>query len=51
MLGLSQQQLAELIGVTYQQVHKYEKSINRMAAGRLYEVAQTLGVGVRLLLP
>jgi transcriptional regulator with XRE-family HTH domain len=38
------QQLAELIGVTYQQAHKYEKDINRVAAGRLYEVARVLGV-------
>ena len=35
MLGLTQQQMAELIGVTYQQAHKYEKGINRIAAGRL----------------
>jgi len=46
MLGLTQQQLAELIGVTYQQAHKYEKGINRMAAGRLYKIAQVLGVDV-----
>jgi transcriptional regulator with XRE-family HTH domain len=46
MLGLTQQQLAELIGVTYQQAHKYEKGINRMAASRLYKVAQVLGVDV-----
>lgn len=46
MLGLTQQQLAELIGVTYQQAHKYEKGINRMAAGRLYKVAQVLGTEV-----
>jgi transcriptional regulator with XRE-family HTH domain len=46
MLGLTQHQLAELIGVTYQQAHKYEKGINRVAAGRLYYVAQALGVEV-----
>ena len=46
MLGLAQQQLAELIGVTYQQAHKYEKGINRVAAGRLYHIAQALGVEV-----
>jgi transcriptional regulator with XRE-family HTH domain len=46
MLGLSQQQLAELIGVTYQQAHKYEAGANRISAGRLYEIAQALGVGV-----
>jgi transcriptional regulator with XRE-family HTH domain len=46
MLGLTQQQMAELIGVTYQQAHKYEKGINRIAAGRLYGLAQALGVEV-----
>jgi transcriptional regulator with XRE-family HTH domain len=46
MLGLTQQQMAELIGVTYQQAHKYEKGINRVAAGRLYSIAQALGVEV-----
>jgi transcriptional regulator with XRE-family HTH domain len=46
MLGLTQHQLAELIGVKYQQAHKYEKGINRVAAGRLYYVAQALGVEV-----
>ena len=46
MLGLTQQQMAVLIGVTYQQAHKYEKGINRVAAGRLYSIAQALGVEV-----
>jgi transcriptional regulator with XRE-family HTH domain len=46
MLGLTQQQMADLIGVTYQQAHKYEKGINRIAAGRLYDVARALGVEV-----
>jgi len=46
MLGLSQQQMADLIGVTYQQAHKYERGINRISAGRLYEIAQVLGVPV-----
>src|ERR1700720_3252708 len=44
MLGLTQQQLADLIGVTYQQAHKYERGINRVSAGRLFEVAQVLSV-------
>jgi transcriptional regulator with XRE-family HTH domain len=47
MLGLTQQQLAELIWVAYQQAHKYERGTNRMAAGRLYKAAQLLGVEVR----
>ncbi|WP_120497840.1 helix-turn-helix domain-containing protein [Kiloniella sp. EL199] len=46
MLGLTQQQLADLIGVTYQQAHKYERGINRVSAGRLFEISQVLGVGV-----
>ena len=46
MLGLTQQQMAELIGVTYQQAHKYEKGINRIAGGRLFQIAQALGVDV-----
>jgi transcriptional regulator with XRE-family HTH domain len=46
MLGLTQQQMAELIGVTYQQAHKYEKGINRIAAGRLYAIGQALGIDV-----
>ena len=45
-LGLTQQQMAGLIGVTYQQAHKYEKGINRVAAGRLYHIARALGVEV-----
>lgn len=46
MLGLSQQQMADLIGVTYQQAHKYERGINRISAGRLFEISQVLGVPV-----
>ncbi|QXM25786.1 helix-turn-helix domain-containing protein [Elioraea tepida] len=46
MLGLSQQELAEAIGVTYQQAHKYERGLNRIAAGRLYEIAHALGVPI-----
>ena len=46
MLGLTQHQMAELIGVTYQQAYKYEKGINRVAAGRVYQIAQALGVEV-----
>ena len=46
MLGVTQQQLAELIGVTYQQVHKYERGINRVPARQLHSIAQALGVEV-----
>src|SRR5438105_7561089 len=46
MLGLTQQQLAEMIGVTYQQAHKYERGINRISAGRLYEITRVLNVPI-----
>jgi len=46
MLGLTQQQLAEMIGVTYQQAHKYERGINRVSAGRLYEIARALNAPI-----
>lgn len=46
MMGLSQQQLARMIGVTYQQAHKYERGLNRISAGRLFEIAQVLDVTV-----
>jgi len=46
MLGLTQQQLAEMIGVTYQQTHKYERAINRVSAGRLFEIARVLSAPI-----
>ena len=45
-LGLTQGELAARLGLTYQQVHKYEAGANRMTAGRLHAVAEALGVGV-----
>jgi transcriptional regulator with XRE-family HTH domain len=44
--GLTQQALADLIGVTYQQAHKYENGVNRISAGRLYMIARVLGVEI-----
>ena len=46
MLGFGQQKMADLIGVTYQQAHKYERGINRISAGRLYEIGKVFGVPV-----
>ena len=46
MLGLSQLQTAEMVGVTYQQAFKYEKGINRLSAGRLLAFAQALDVDI-----
>ena len=43
-LGLTQHQVAELIGITSQQARKYETGVNRISVGRLYQVAQALGV-------
>jgi transcriptional regulator with XRE-family HTH domain len=40
--GLSRQQLAEVIGVTHQQLQKYEKGTNRISAGRLVLIAKAL---------
>jgi transcriptional regulator with XRE-family HTH domain len=45
-LGLSQAKLAERLGVTFQQVQKYERGANRICAGRLLEIAGILGVTV-----
>ncbi len=42
-LGLTQEALAALLGVTFQQVQKYEAGHSRMSAGRLLEIAQALG--------
>jgi transcriptional regulator with XRE-family HTH domain len=46
MLGLTLRQLAEPLGITYQQLAKYERGVDRLPAGRLPQVAQALGVGV-----
>lgn len=45
-LGLSQTELASQIGVTFQQVQKYEKGVNRIGAGRLQRIAGALQVPV-----
>ena len=44
--GLSQTALANQLGVTFQQVQKYEKGVNRVGAGRLTRIAEVLGVPV-----
>jgi transcriptional regulator with XRE-family HTH domain len=46
MLGLSQEKLGEAIGLTFQQVQKYERGANRIGASRLHELSQVLGVPV-----
>jgi transcriptional regulator with XRE-family HTH domain len=44
--GMSQTELGSLLGVTFQQVQKYEKGVNRVGAGRLVRVAEALDVPV-----
>ncbi len=44
--GLSQTQLGVQLGVSFQQVQKYEKGVNRIGGGRLYKIARVLGVKV-----
>ena len=46
LLQMSQKQMAERLGVTFQQVQKYEKGVNRIGAGRLYAIAKILGVDI-----
>ncbi|ESR25874.1 helix-turn-helix domain-containing protein [Lutibaculum baratangense] len=46
LMGISQEKLAEHLGITFQQVQKYEKGTNRISASKLWEAAQVLGVPV-----
>ena len=46
LMGMSQERLGELLGLTFQQVQKYEKGVNRIGAGRLFEIATILGVPI-----
>jgi transcriptional regulator with XRE-family HTH domain len=47
LLGMSQEKLGEHLGLTFQQVQKYEKGVNRIGASRLFELAKTLGVPIQ----
>ena len=46
MLGMSQTQVADRLDVTFQQIQKYERGVNRVGAGRLNQIATILGVPV-----
>lgn len=46
MLGLSQERLGELLGVSYQQVQKYERGANRIGSSRLHDLSRILSVPV-----
>ncbi|HEV2562986.1 MAG TPA: helix-turn-helix transcriptional regulator [Rhizomicrobium sp.] len=45
-LGLTQEELGRALKISYQQVQKYETAANRVSAGRLYELARELNVGI-----
>lgn len=47
LLGMSQEKLGEQLGLTFQQIQKYEKGINRIGASRLFDLARVLGVSVQ----
>lgn len=46
LLGYSQEKLAEAVGITFQQIQKYERGTNRVSAGRLFELSKVLSVPV-----
>lgn len=46
MIGMTQQQLADSVGIKFQQIQKYETGMNRVSASRLWDIAGTLGVGI-----
>ncbi|MFM2043909.1 MAG: hypothetical protein RLY86_2485 [Pseudomonadota bacterium] len=46
LLGLSQEVLGEAVGITFQQLQKYERGANRISASRLFNLSQVLGVPV-----
>jgi transcriptional regulator with XRE-family HTH domain len=49
LIGMSQEKLGQTLGVTFQQVQKYEKGTNRIGASRLQHIANVLGVSVDFL--
>jgi transcriptional regulator with XRE-family HTH domain len=46
MVGMTQQQLAEKVGIKFQQIQKYETGMNRVSASRLWDIAEALDVQV-----
>lgn len=46
LIGMTQQQLAERVGIKFQQIQKYETGANRVSASRLWGIAEVLGVPV-----
>ena len=46
LLGMSQERLGEALGLTFQQVQKYERGVNRVGASRLFDLARVLDVAI-----
>lgn len=46
LLGMSQERLGEALGLTFQQVQKYERGVNRVSASRLFDLARVLDVPI-----
>jgi transcriptional regulator with XRE-family HTH domain len=46
LIGMTQQQLADAVGIKFQQIQKYETGMNRVSASRLWDVARTLEVPI-----
>ncbi len=46
LLGMSQEKLGEAIGLTFQQVQKYERGLNRISASRLFDISKVLEVPI-----
>lgn len=46
MVGMTQQQLAERVGIKFQQIQKYETGMNRISASRLWDISEALDVQV-----
>jgi len=46
MVGMTQQQLADRVGIKFQQIQKYETGMNRVSASRLWDIAEVLGVAI-----
>jgi len=47
MVGMTQQQLGEAVGIKFQQIQKYETGMNRVSASRLWDIAKAMDVDVR----
>jgi len=46
MVGMTQQQLAEQVGIKFQQIQKYETGMNRVSASRLWDISEALSVPI-----